>query len=194
MSQVNSYKVAREGSQFGKLGTLVPLTANQAASFERTGELVFDKAGEPPLPKGAKTDAVLRARITQLESDLQAALAGSPDPAALKAAQDAQAEAERLLASSKEANALADAELSKVQLALTDKQAELDARTAELVEAQTALAARDAELADARADLTKAAAEFDHLDAQFNALGITQDEEGNLHLPVAAAPEEAAGT
>ncbi|MDP1555485.1 MAG: hypothetical protein Q8L84_08505 [Hyphomonas sp.] len=173
MSQVNTYKVARDGSQFGKTGTDVPLTANQAAPFERTGEIVFHKAGETSAAKVSKADAALKARVRELETELEAAKASTPNGAAVKAAQDAQAEAERLLAAGKEAAALTEAELTKTQ----------------------------GELTEARADLQKAADDFALLqeareadEAQLTELGFTRNDEGDLVAPPVAdsAPEPAA--
>ena len=179
MSQTNSYKVVREGSQFGKPGTLVPLTANQASAFERTGEIVFEKAGEPLPPKGAKADAALRARITQLETDLQAALAGAPDAAALKTAQDAQAEAERLLAAGKEAAALIESERDKALADLAAKEAELGTLRTE----HEAL----------RTELEETGASRELLAETLVGLGFTFDDQGNPIPPAAAPVEETAG-
>ncbi|MDP3459070.1 MAG: hypothetical protein Q8S09_07330 [Hyphomonas sp.] len=169
MSQVNTYKVARDGSQFGKPGTAVPLTASQAAPFERTGEIVFDKEGDPPAGKPSKADAALKARVRELETELETARASSPNGAAVKAAQDAQAEAERLLAASKEANAATEAELTKAQ----------------------------AELAEARADLQKAADDFallqearDADEALLAELGFGRTADGALVAPPADSADE----
>lgn len=213
MSQVNSYKVIREGSQFGVPGTLVPLTESQAAAFERTSEIVFEKAGEPPLPKGAGA-AQLRARVAQLEADLQTALAGSPDAAALKAAKDAQAEAERqlaagnaegailkaahdeaqrLLTASKEANALTESERDKALADLAAEQAGYAAARADLEKLQALLAETSTDLEKAAADYSELLQDRDALEASLAALGFVRSEDGAMVPPAPAPADETAG-
>lgn len=213
MSQVNSYKVLREGSQFGAPGTLVPLTENQAAAFIRTSEIAFEKPGEPPLPKGAGAVAQLRARVAQLEADLQTALAGSPDAAAVKAAQDAQAEAERqlaavkadaailqgahdegqrLLTASKEANALTESERDKALADLAAKETELVSTRAELEKSQALLAEAGVDLEKAASDYSELLQDRDALEASLASLGFVRSEDGAMIPPEPAPAGETA--
>lgn len=165
-------------------GETIQLEPADAAGLVADGVLIA--AGSRPKPKSAD------ARIKQLEAELQAALAASPDAAALKTALDAKAEGERLLAASKEANALTETERDK---ALAD----LAAKETELVSARAELDARGTELADARLDLQKAAEDFAALqeereadEAKLAELGFTRDDEGNLVAPAPPPAEQPA--
>lgn len=100
------FSVLREGTQFGD-ATSVEMTEREAEAFIRAGDIApFDATLEPAKSKtaarGKKVSArsdTSAARIKQLEAELAAARASNGgDPAALKAAQDAQAVAEAALA------------------------------------------------------------------------------------------------